>query len=213
MGPLANVAAHADSFRIDAARGAVTAQSVAAGAAVGIFVYWEWGGVVPVTASSLAPAVGHARGDAATCELAPRAPDSDVQELRARKPLPAGARITLDYWRLPWWVRWPPATVPRALCGPRTVRLAPSAVHGTGVVVERSMRAGAVVGVAIEWRWGLLPVVTRDLGRYLNHSARPTARLAWVDGAWQLVTAVSLVRGDELTVDYGTLPSYCARQP
>lgn len=213
MGPLANVVAHADSFRIDAARGALTTRAVAAGAVVGIFIYWEWDGAVPITASSLAPAVGHARGDAASCELAPRAPDSDVQELRARKPLPAGARITLDYWSVPWWVRWPPATVPRALSAPRMVRVGLSRVHGLGVLLERSVRAETVVGVVIEWRWWLLPVPTRDLGRYLNHSTRPTARLKWADGAWQLVTAVSLVRGDELTIDYATLPSYCARQP
>lgn len=213
MGPLANATLYADAFRIDV-RGAVTARPVAAGGVVGIFVYWEWGGAIPVTASSLAPGVCHARGDAATCVLAPRAPDSDVQELRARRALPTDTRITVDYWTLPWWAQWRWTTIPPELCAPRRVRIAPSRIAGVGVMAAAPLRANTVVGTAIEWRCcGLVPVVTRDLGRYLNHAVRPTARLVWRGGAWHLVTAVDLARGDELTVDYGTLPWYCARQP
>lgn len=211
MSPLSNLSAHAESFSVCPIVGARVRHPVAAGAAVCIFMYFEWGGL-PVTASSIAPAVRHSADP--SCVLAPRESGSDVQYLRARRDLPADTPITLNYYRLPFWVTWPPATVPRSLVTPPPVRLSSvGVVHGVGLVAARKLRKGTVLGAAIEWRYWVVPVVTRDLGRHLNHSATPSAQLVWRDGAWMLTLVRDVVVGGEITVDYGTLPRYCARAP
>ena len=211
MSPLSNLSEHGDAFSICPVVGARVRHPVAAGAAVCIFMYFEWGGL-PMTASSVAPAVRHSLDP--SCALAPREPGTDVQRLRARRDLPADTPITLNYYRLPFWVAWPPAAVPRLLLTPPPIRLSRvGVVHGVGVVAARKLRRGTALGVAIEWRYWLVPVVTRDLGRHLNHSATPSAQLEWRDSAWWLVLARDVVSGGEITVDYGTLPRYCVRAP
>jgi len=219
MGPLCNASDYAGAFVTSCARGAVASRPVPASGPVGIFVYWEWNGAVPIVTRSLASAVRHARGNAATCELAPRTAGSDVQLLRARRPLAAGDPITVDYWRMPWWIFlcwlffwwW---RVPAELDGPPLWRHGRSAIHGTGVLATQPLSVGTVVDVAIERRWCyMVPVVTRDFGRYINHSRNPSAQLVWCrrTWSWYLVTLVAVPRDGELTVDYDTLPAYCAR--
>lgn len=211
MSLVCNARHYAQNFAITA-DGAAAARDLAAGDPVGVFVYWEWHDQLPVSASSLAPAVRHAPAAAASCVLAGRAPGTNVQLLVARRPLARGARLTIDYWRLPYWVWWPPAAVPRALCRPAVYRLSTEGVvHGVGVVAAVPLGPGAVVGTVIERRyWWLVPVITRDLGRYINHSTRPNARMEWRGCAGVLVVRRVLNAGDELTIDYTTMPGYCA---
>lgn len=212
MSIVSNVLHYGPNFRIGR-DGAKVVRAMAAGDVVGAFVYWEWSGRLPVTASSLAPAVRHAPGESASCVLAEREPGSNVQLLRARRPIAADGPITVDYWRLPFWVWWPPAVVPPALCRPAVYAVsAVGVVHGVGIVAAVALGAGAAVGAAIERRyWRLVPVITRDLGRYINHSSRPSAHLVWRGADAIVVVRRALRAGDEITLDYAALPSYCAR--
>lgn len=96
-------------------------------------------------------------------------------------------------------------------------KIGPSKIHGQGVVSTKNLECGESVGEAIvlEWLWGVVPVpvITKDLGVWINHSYTPTTDLKWMskDGcpkAWHLVAARDLSRGDELTLDYAHTPWY-----
>ena len=204
MSLVCNALHFAAHYAADPERGAVAARPILAGEPVAVLVYWEWDARIPVAASSIA--VRHVEGDGATCVLERRV--DDVQRLRARRPLEPGDAITLDYRRAPWWLPWPSRV---ALPPRRHVLTRVGVVHGVGAVAGVPLCPGDVVGVVIEFRYWLLPVITRDLGRYVNHAARPSMQLLWRDGAWLGVAARALAVGDELTLDYAALPSYCAR--
>lgn len=88
--------------------------------------------------------------------------------------------------------------------------LRPSHVHGTGVFAARDLGTGERVGLAIRLRAGLVPQVTQDLGRWLNHSQRPNAVLLWEPhaGGHVVRTSAPVPRGSELLVDYASAPWY-----
>jgi SET domain-containing protein len=83
-----------------------------------------------------------------------------------------------------------------------------SKIHGRGVIAARDIPAGADVGLGIRMLLGFVPFVTGDLGRWINHSSRPTAGLTWGDGGWRIVALARIPRGSEVTVDYDNTPWY-----
>ena len=92
--------------------------------------------------------------------------------------------------------------------------IGPSNIHGDGVIASDHLKKGDRVGLGIVWEWtgmgGLipLPIVTDDLGKWINHSYAPNAYLKWHKGAWHIVTNGPVARGQELTLDYAHTPFY-----
>jgi SET domain-containing protein len=81
----------------------------------------------------------------------------------------------------------------------------PSRIHGRGVICTRPVPTGRALGVAHWWagdRWNATP----DLGRFHNHSDRPTCRNVAVGQYRYLVALRDLQPGDEVTVDYRLQP-------
>jgi SET domain-containing protein len=95
-------------------------------------------------------------------------------------------------------------------------RISKSKIHGKGVFSTHHLQKGESVGEAIvyEW-WGPfpIPVITNELGVWINHSYHPNTILEWrsMDGrpkVWHLVTLEPVAAGEELTVDYEHTPWY-----
>lgn len=79
---------------------------------------------------------------------------------------------------------------------PVPVNVAPSAVHGQGIVATAGVESGETIAPA---RVGGRRT---PAGRYTNHSIRPNARMVNVAGDVMLVATQGIPPGTEVTVDY-----------
>jgi hypothetical protein len=91
-------------------------------------------------------------------------------------------------------------------------RVGPSRIHGNGVILQRAVRPGAMIGVGIGYRWGgWLPSITSDFGAWINHSDTPSASLLKLNGNHWVVANRALAPGDEITLDYRRTPWFVRR--
>lgn len=91
-------------------------------------------------------------------------------------------------------------------------KIGPSKIQGKGVLSTKMLRKGESVGEGIQFNWmgGLLPMpqITDHLGKWINHSYRPTSELRWRNGAWHVVIVHDLPSNEEITLDYSHTPWY-----
>lgn len=89
-------------------------------------------------------------------------------------------------------------------------RIAPSLIHGNGVIASRDLERGELVGLAIRLHVGVFPNITAELGRWLNHSDHPNAILLWepAHGGHVIRTASRIAEGQEILVNYHDSPWY-----
>ena len=83
-----------------------------------------------------------------------------------------------------------------------------SPIHGAGVFAGRPIFRDDPIGLA-HWRDSRSQWHATALGRYHNHSERPTARsILSANGMRQLFANINLAPGDEITVDYRMQPEF-----
>ncbi len=94
--------------------------------------------------------------------------------------------------------------------------IGPSQIHGQGVLAERDLSPGVIVGPVFRakpGRHGMLVQVT-SIGWMVNHSSRPTAQLIMQQhgrvSEYYMKVIHPLRRGTELAVDYNTCPWFIA---
>lgn len=85
-------------------------------------------------------------------------------------------------------------------------RIAPSSIAGQGVFAVIPFTVGDVIGVGC-YNQGL-PIITHDLGRWINHSYRPNVKLRRDERAtfYRLVAMEPIAVGDEIVMDYTFTP-------
>ena len=88
---------------------------------------------------------------------------------------------------------------------PRGVALAPSEIHGVGVVATRDWKGQHFIGVG----WVEHPsfqdgLIRTALGGFMNHSDEPNCerRRDSNRGIWRLWTLREIAKGEELTIRY-----------
>lgn len=208
--PPSNV--HTTLYRLDRA-GATAIKRIPERTDIGVFLYYEWGFVGVIT-PDLGVGVTHAVRP--NCELHYPPDDPTTVYLRSKREITSG-RLTIDFRLAPWWV-WPPplplALSPHLLAAPAH-KVGRSAIHGNGALVAQPVCRGAYLGVCIAIHWLLFPVITREFGRYINHSSTPSCRLEWAGWrtGWEVVSLRALATNEEITLDYGHLPWYCRGPP
>lgn len=91
-------------------------------------------------------------------------------------------------------------------------RIGPSMIQGQGLIANTGYDAGDIVGPAID-KVNLGGDLDQQhlqtaLGRYVNHSSEPNTELIPLnEKQWGLRTLQEVAPGEELTVDYRTLPN------
>ena len=94
----------------------------------------------------------------------------------------------------------------------KTFLIGDSKIHGKGVLAAKPLIAGESVGEGITFEWWVgvikVPIVTEDIGVWINHSYKPTARLERRDGGWHIVANQNLQQGTEITLNYSDTPWY-----
>jgi SET domain-containing protein len=81
-----------------------------------------------------------------------------------------------------------------------------SKIHGLGVIASQRIKKNEIIGPGIEYIFFVIPNITSHLGKWVNHSYSPTARLVFLEPAYQVVANRDLNIGEEITVNYNTCP-------
>jgi SET domain-containing protein len=88
--------------------------------------------------------------------------------------------------------------------------VAPSQIHGRGVIATRDLARGEMIGLAIKLYMGIVPSITSELGMWLNHSEHPNALFLWEPryGGFVVRLCAPLKAGSEIVVNYRVSPWY-----
>lgn len=95
-----------------------------------------------------------------------------------------------------------------------TFRIDESKIHGKGVIAQRPLQRGEIIGKGIDFKYWFdvlpIPFVTEDLGSWINHSYEPNCVLVWDNDAWcyWITAGVPIAANDEMTLDYRNTPWY-----
>lgn len=196
--------------------GAVTAREFSPGEVIGAVIYWQF--QLPFLAEDLALYLRGASAREASCEMKHLGDHTTV--LVARKRLPSGVALTVDRLRRPWYVplmasddRVCDADI-AALKRPMAFKIGRSAYGAQGVHACEAMNAGEYLGDVVRYTrdwWQLLPLITRDLGRFVQLTdTDANAELRWNEKrcAWEMYTARPVRCDEELVLDAATMPCY-----
>ena len=86
-------------------------------------------------------------------------------------------------------------------------RIGPSKVHGSGIIAIGEIKQGEVIGVAIVMN-KIIPHITEDLGRYVNHSNKANSRLQLSNGKYYLVATKDIKVNEEVFGNYNDTPFF-----
>ena len=87
--------------------------------------------------------------------------------------------------------------------------IGPSSIHGTGVFADKFLSRKKLIGVGIYFVLFIVPIVTEDLGRWLNHSYEPNSKVCYHRNSKYYIVAIQDInKGDEITINYNDTPWY-----
>lgn len=88
--------------------------------------------------------------------------------------------------------------------------VAPSKIHGVGIMAAMPLRPGDRVGVGIAYWMSVIPYVTSVPGALINHCDRANSRLEYSsrDRVHYIVACKPIQSGREITIDYRDTPWY-----
>lgn len=95
----------------------------------------------------------------------------------------------------------------------RPFEIKESSIHGKGVFSTKPIKKGERIGLAIHFIFRLLPMITDDLGVWINHcpstNPKSNAILEWDDDdGWYLVASKNIKKNEEIFMDYADTPFY-----
>lgn len=85
-----------------------------------------------------------------------------------------------------------------------------SKIHGKGIIATLPIEQGERIGIAIVTRNGI-PVVTSDLGVFVNHSGKDNSRLVKNGGDYELIAIRDIAVGEEIVSNYSLAPWFVER--
>jgi len=105
----------------------------------------------------------------------------------------------------------PDSGTPSTQVSSETYYVGDSKIHGKGVMAARPLKGGEIIGEGIKYE-NALPVVS-NLGAWINHSSRPTAKLVRNEELkkWDIVAAADMEPASEITVNYDETPWFIER--
>jgi SET domain-containing protein len=85
-------------------------------------------------------------------------------------------------------------------------KVAPSKIHGNGVIATKFIKQGSFIGVPLKLILGVFISISEDLGMYINHSWSPNAYIERHGLEWHLIANTNIVKGEEIFIDYNHTP-------
>jgi hypothetical protein len=89
----------------------------------------------------------------------------------------------------------------------RGYRIAPSAIHGMGIIAARAYNEGAWIGIVVLFT-PKGPVITPYLGKYVNHTYCPNSQLIKNGMQYDLVAMRYIEAGEEIAANYNNGPFF-----
>jgi len=83
-----------------------------------------------------------------------------------------------------------------------------SNIHGLGIHSNKNIKKNQIIGVTIYYIYYFFPIITTDLGKWLNHSYNPNSFLYYSpeNKIYYLIANQYISKDTEITVDYRHTP-------
>jgi SET domain-containing protein len=87
-------------------------------------------------------------------------------------------------------------------------QIAKSEIHGEGVLATKSIKKDEVIGLPLYMVAWIFPVITKELGKKINHSYKPNAYLKKDPSElkWYLIAHKNIAINEEITINYNNTP-------
>ena len=87
-------------------------------------------------------------------------------------------------------------------------RIGKSKIHGYGVLTSKNVKKGEILGIAIYFKFYIIPEITTDFGRWINHSYESTSYLFYDKNKriYYLIASRDLKQNEEITANYNHTP-------
>ncbi len=88
-----------------------------------------------------------------------------------------------------------------------------SPIEGWGIIAQTNFAPKQIIGVGIYYIIRLFPIITHDLGSWINHSDTPNCRIIYSDkdDIYEVVAIKNIPTNTEITIDYKDTPWYIVK--
>lgn len=85
-----------------------------------------------------------------------------------------------------------------------------SNIHGLGIHSNKNIYRGNIIGIGIYFKIRIIPYVTEDFGKWINHSNKPNAYLQYdtINCLYLVMALNDINKNTEITLDYNKTPWY-----
>lgn len=81
-----------------------------------------------------------------------------------------------------------------------------SKIHGLGIFSKDKINKNNKIGIGINYKFYLIPIITKNFGSLINHSYVPNCRLEYINYSYYVVANKNIKKGEELTLNYNNTP-------
>lgn len=87
-------------------------------------------------------------------------------------------------------------------------RIDQSKIEGQGIFANKKISENQTIGLPLYVNYLLFPIITKDLGKKINHSSNPNAKLVKDPMClkWYLVATRKISKNEEITMNYKDTP-------
>lgn len=89
-------------------------------------------------------------------------------------------------------------------------KLKKSKIHGLGMYANKFIHKDDVIGIGIVFKMYVIPIVTEDFGKWINHSNDANSHLYYhsTENMYFVVASKDIPENTEITLDYNDTPWY-----
>lgn len=87
-------------------------------------------------------------------------------------------------------------------------RIDKSKIEGEGIFANKKISENQIIGLPLYVNFYIFPIITKELGKKINHSSNPNAKLVKDPTylKWYLVATRKISKNEEITMNYENTP-------
>lgn len=87
-------------------------------------------------------------------------------------------------------------------------RIDKSKIEGEGIFANKKISENQTIGLPLYVKFYIFPIITKELGKKINHSSNPNAKLVKDPMClkWYLVATRKISKNEEITMNYENTP-------
>ena len=87
-----------------------------------------------------------------------------------------------------------------------SLELRASLIHGTGIFTNETIKEQTKLGTGIYFKLLVFPIVTHDLGIWINHQKNSNSYLKFEDSKYEVYSKKLIKKNQEITLNYHDTP-------